>query len=53
MNSMGQQESPLSAPPDPWGRLNKSVSEGRGFRAKKLSPLDYPGGGGGNPRGYT
>ena len=49
MNSMGQQESPISAPPRPlpWGRLDKSMSPRVGDFAQKNYPLpNYPGKGG-------
>ena len=44
---MGQQESPLIAPPRPLGSIRQIyVSEGRGFRTKNYPLLTYLGGGG-------
>ena len=45
MNSMGQQESPLSAPPDPLGRLDNLCFRGYAISQKIIiSHLIIPGG---------
>ena len=46
MNSMGQQESSLSAPCQiVWSNRQNCVSRGRGFRPKSYSRPNYPAGG--------